>query len=39
MMDAAIGIGADLDGLTALAAVHDNGLSHLVTRLLRGWQL
>jgi hypothetical protein len=36
MMDAAIGIGANLHCLSALAPVHDDGLGHLVTRLLRG---
>jgi hypothetical protein len=39
MVHTAIGIGADLHRLSALAAVHDNGLGHLVTGLLRGWQL
>jgi hypothetical protein len=38
-MDAAIGIGANLHYLSALAPVHDDGLGHLVTRLLCGWQL
>jgi hypothetical protein len=39
MVDAAIGIGTHLDGLASLATVHDDGLGHLVTGLLRGWQL
>ena len=39
MVDAAIGIGTNLNCLAALPAVHDNGLGHLVTRLLRGWRL
>jgi len=38
-LDAAIGIGANLHCLSALAPVHDDGLGHLVTRLLCGWQL
>src|SRR5205807_566201 len=34
MVDTTSGIGANLDHLSALAAVHDDGLSHLVARLL-----
>jgi len=39
MVDAAIGIGANLDCLSALATIHDDSLGHLVTGLLRSWQL
>jgi hypothetical protein len=38
MVGAASGIGTNLDDLSALAAVHDDGLSHLVTGFLNGWQ-
>jgi len=34
-----IGIGTNLDRLSTLAAIHDNGLGHLVTGFLRSWQL
>ena len=34
MVDAASWIGTNLDDLSALAAVHDDGLSHLVAGLL-----
>jgi len=36
MVHAAIGIGTNLDDLSALAAVHDDGLGHLVTGFLNG---
>src|SRR5271163_1321541 len=36
MVDAASWIGANLDNLPALTAVHDNRLSHLVTGFLNG---
>src|SRR5208282_2678522 len=39
MVDAASWIGTDLDDLSALTAVHDDGLSHLLAGLLVSWQL
>jgi hypothetical protein len=39
MVDAASWIGTNLDDLAALAAVHDYGLGHLVTRFLNGCEL
>ena len=35
MVDAASWIGTNLDDLSALAAVHDDGLSHLLARSLK----
>src|ERR1700678_3806315 len=39
MVDTAGRIGTNLDDLSALAAVHDDGLGHLVTGFLNGWEL
>src|SRR5208282_3576277 len=39
MVDTASGIGTNLDDLSALAAVHDDGLSHLLAWLLVSRQL
>src|SRR5579859_2024194 len=39
MVDAATGIDTNLDDLSALAAIHDDGLGHLVTGFLNGWEL
>src|SRR5208283_1881604 len=39
MVDAASWIGTNLDHLSALTAVHDDGLSHLLAWLLVSWQL
>src|SRR5208282_5906964 len=39
MVDAASGIGTNFDDLSALAAVHDDGLCHLLAGLLVSWQL
>src|SRR5271165_5772848 len=39
MVDTASWIGTDLDDLSALPAVHDDGLSHLRAWLLVNWQL
>lgn len=36
MVDSASWIGANLNDLSALTAVHDDGLSHLVTGFLNG---
>jgi len=36
MVDSASRIGTNLDDLSALAAVHDDGLGHLVTGFLDG---
>jgi hypothetical protein len=37
MVDAASWIGTNLDDLSALTAVHDDGLSHLLAGLLVSW--
>src|SRR5208337_2937886 len=39
MVDTASWIGTNLDDLSALAAVHDDGLSHLITGFLNGLEL
>ena len=38
VVDTASGIGTNLDDLSALTAVHDHSLGHLVTGFLNGWQ-
>src|ERR1700693_5346478 len=39
MVDAASWIGANLDDLSAFAAIHDDGLCHLLAGLLVSWWL